>query len=273
MLLMCLFFLGPILITLYFSFTDMTLVGAASTHTTFVGFKNFINMFTDPGFRTSLIKTIIFLVASAIIGQQVLGFLLAYLMKGKSKNARRIFGISVLAGWVAPEIVASFIWISYLDYDGTLNMFLSKIGLDPVAWLLSFPMVSIVIANIWKGTAFSMMVFESALGNIPSEVEEASVVDGANAFQRLFHIIIPMLKNTVVTNIILITLQTIGSFGLVYAMTGGGPGMATQILPIFMFKQAFVSYQIGYGTAISLFMLVIGIVISLFYIKLLKSEI
>jgi multiple sugar transport system permease protein len=251
----------------------MTLVGAASTHTTFVGFKNFINMFTDPGFRTSLIKTIIFLVASAIIGQQVLGFLLAYLMKGKSKNARRIFGISVLAGWVAPEIVASFIWISYLDYDGTLNMFLSKIGLDPVAWLLSFPMVSIVIANIWKGTAFSMMVFESALGNIPSEVEEASVVDGANAFQRLFHIIIPMLKNTVVTNIILITLQTIGSFGLVYAMTGGGPGMATQILPIFMFKQAFVSYQIGYGTAISLFMLVIGIVISLFYIKLLKSEI
>ena len=272
-LLMILFFIGPILITLYFSLTNIALVGSASTTYHFVGFKNFIDMFSDPGFRNSVIQTLIFLIASAVIGQQVLGFILAYLMRGKNKNVRRTVGICVLAGWVTPEIVAAYIWISYLNYDGTLNMFFTKLGFQPIAWLFAFPMISIIIANIWKGTAFSMMIYESALGDISSDVEEAALIDGANCLQKLRYVILPMLKNTIVTNMILVTLQTVGMFGLIYAMTGGGPGGATSVLSIFMYKQAFVSYQIGYGTAISLFILFIGICASLLYVKLLKSEI
>jgi len=271
-ILMLLFFVGPIIITFVFSFTDMSLIGSASTHIKFVGFKNFIEMFQSPTFRTSVIKTVIFLVGSAIIGQQVLGFSLAYLMRQKNRHVRRIVGICVLAGWVSPAMVGAFIWLSYLDYDGTLNIILTKFGMSPVSWLFAFPMVSIIIANTWKGTAFSMMIFESALGDIPAEVEEAAIMDGANVWQRLIYIILPMLKNTIATNMVLISLMTIGMFGLIYAMTGGGPGMATEILPIFMYKQAFVSYQLGYGTAISLIILLIGIGASLFYVKLLKTE-
>jgi len=271
-ILMLLFFIGPIVVTFIFSFTDMSLIGSNSTHIKFVGFKNFIEMFNSPNFRTSVIKTIIFLIGSAIIGQQVLGFILAYLMKEKNRQVRRIVGICVLAGWVSPTIVAAFIWLSYLDYNGTLNIILSQFGMSPVSWLFAFPMISIIIANTWKGTAFSMMIFESALSDIPVEVEEAALVDGANFWQRLIYIILPMIKNTIATNMVLISLMTIGGFGLVYAMTGGGPGMATQILPIFMYKQAFVSYQLGYGTAISLIILLIGIGASLLYVKLLKSD-
>ncbi|HJO93127.1 MAG TPA: sugar ABC transporter permease [Victivallales bacterium] len=272
-ILMLLFFVGPILVAFFFAFTDMSLIGSTSTHIKFVGFKNFVTMFTDPNFRTSVIKTIIFLVGSAIIGQQILGFLLAYLMKGRKVFIKRVVGVCVLAGWVTPTIVAAFIWISYLNYEGTVNYIISYFGVGAISWLFAFPMISIIFANVWKGTAFSMMIFEAALGDVSSDVEEAALMDGANGWQRLRYIIIPMLKNTIVTNMILITLQTIGGFGLIYGMTGGGPGMATQILPIFMYKQAFVGYQLGYGTAIALFTMLIGIVASLLYVKLLKSEI
>ena len=272
-LLMLVFYLGPIIITFVFAFTDMTLIGSASNHIQFTGFKNFITMFNDPGFRTSIWKTMVFLFFSAIVGQQILGFILAYLMREKNRGARRFVGICVLAGWVTPEIVAAFIWLSYLDYTGTLNLILGRLGIPAVSWLFAFPMVSVIIANIWRGTAFSMMIFESSLGSISKDVEEAAVIDGAGPLRKLWHVILPMLKSTIVTNMILVTLQTIGGFGLIFAMTGGGPGMSTQVLPIFMYNQAFVSYQLGYGMAIALVILLIGIVMSLFYIKLLKSEI
>jgi multiple sugar transport system permease protein len=272
-LLMLLFFIGPIIISMVFAFTNMTLIGAESNHIQFVGFKNFIMMFNDPGFRTSIWKTVVFLFFSAIVGQQVLGFMLAYLMREKKRGARRFVGICVLAGWVTPEIVCAFIWLSFLDYTGTLNKILGSIGIPAVSWLFAFPMVSVIIANIWKGTAFSMMIFESSLGSISKDVEEAAVIDGAGPLKKLWHVILPMLKNTIVTNMILVTLMTINAFGLVFAMTGGGPGMSTQILSIFMYNQAFVSYQLGYGMAIALVMLAFGIIMSLIYVKMLKSEI
>lgn len=272
-ILLLIFFIGPILMTFYFAFTNFSLTGAAARQLKFVGFENFVHMFQDPGFRTSVMNTIIFLIFSAILGQQILGFLVAYLMKQKNRTFRRVAGMSILAGWVTPEIVAAFAWFAFLHDDGTLNALINLIGIKPVSWLFTFPMVSVVIANIWRGTAFSMMVFQSALDDIPKSVEEAGKIDGANGFQQLRYIILPMIKGTITTNMILVTLQTLGVFGLIYAITGGGPGMKTQTLPIFMYNQAFVKYQLGYGTAISLSMLLIGAVASMLYIKLLKTEV
>lgn len=271
-IMMGLFVLGPIIITVIFSFTNMALTGAAAQDVQFVGFDNFIKMFKDPSFKTSVINTIIFLIGSAIIGQQIVGFLVAYLMKGKARPFRSVIGLLVLAGWITPEIVVAFVWFAFLSDSGTLNTIIGFVGFEPVAWLLKFPLVSVIFVNIWHGAAFCMLMYQAALDNIPDEVEEAAKIDGANGWQRLWKITIPMIKGAVVTNMVLVTLQTLGVFTLIFALTGGGPGEKSTTLPLFMYDEAFVNYQLGYGTAISLVLLLIGIVLSLIYIRFVKID-
>ena len=117
-----------------------------------------------------------------------------------------------------------------------------------------------------------MMNFQSALDGVPADIEEAARVDGAGPFQTMIRIVLPCIKNTIATNTMLNTLSTLGVFGLIYMMTGGGPGTKTLTLPIFMYRQAFISQQLGYGTAISMILLVIGIVLSVFYTRIMKND-
>ena len=272
MLLMLIFFIGPILMTFVFSFTNMSLTGASAQQLEFVGFTNFVNMFQDPNFKFSFIYTMIFLLFSAILGQQVLGFLLALLMKKKNAAFRKIVGLTIIAGWVTPEVITGFAFSAFFGDNGTLNSMIGFLDFEPISWLYTFPMAAVIIANIWHGTAYSMMMFQAALDSVPYSVEEAAMIDGANAWQRMWRIVIPMIKNTITTNLIIITLGTLGVFTLIYTMTGGGPANSTSTLPIFMYQQAFINYQIGYGTAIALILLVIGIVFSLAYIKFTKAD-
>lgn len=268
------FFVWPIVLSFYYSMTNMTLSGSKSVNYDFVGFDNFTRLFADPLFRTSFFNTLIFLIFSAIIGQLVFGFIIAYLMKQKNQAVRSTVGLITLVGWIMPEVVVSFCMVAFFAKDGTLSTILQSIGIigEPIAWLVAFPMVSVVIANIWHGTAFSMMQFQAALDDIPAEIEESANLDGANWFQKLIYITIPMIKSTIVTDTILITLKTLAVFGLIYAMTGGGPGTSTTTLSIYMYKQAFGSYQMGYGTAIALVMLVVGIVLSLISVKMTNTS-
>ncbi|MGZ7445160.1 carbohydrate ABC transporter permease [Paenibacillus sp. TH7-28] len=269
-LIMLIFFIYPVFLTFFYSFTNLALTGESAKELKFVGIDNYIHMFKDPTVRISIWNTLIFLFGSAVIGQQVLGFVIALLMKHKNKLFRRVIGTIVLAGWVTPEIVCALCLYSFFGDEGTLNSILAFVGIPAVTWLFTVPMLTIILANIWHGTAFSMLVFQAALDDVPSEVEEAAVVDGASRWQVLTRIILPYIKESFVTNMMLVTLQTLGVFGLIYAMTGGGPGTSTTTLPIFMYNQAFVNYQLGYGTAISLLLLLIGVVFSLFYIRSLK---
>ncbi|BFT69544.1 sugar ABC transporter permease [Paenibacillus sp. P36] len=268
---MLVFFIYPILLTFFYSFTNLALTGESAKQLKFVGFDNYVRMFADPTVRVSIWNTLIFLIGSAVIGQQVLGFLIAILMKRKNKTFRRVIGTVVLAGWVTPEIVCALCLYSFFSDEGTLNAILSTLGIPTVTWLFTVPMLTIILANVWHGTAFSMLVFQAALDDVPKEIEEAALVDGASRWRILTSIILPYIKGTITTNAMLVTLQTLGVFGLIYAMTGGGPGTATTTLPIFMYNQAFINYQLGYGTAISLLLLLLGIVLSLFYIRTLKE--
>ncbi|MBJ6363039.1 carbohydrate ABC transporter permease [Paenibacillus sp. GCM10012307] len=267
---MMLFFIYPILLTFFYSFTNLALTGESARELKFIGLDNYTRMFQDPAVRISIWNTLIFLFGSAVIGQQVLGFLIALLMKHKNKLFRRVVGTIVLAGWVTPEIVSALCLYSFFGDNGTLNAIITSFGLPEVTWLFTVPMLTIILANIWNGTAFSMLIFQAALDDVPSEIEEAAVVDGASRWQILTRIILPYIKDSITTNMMLVTLQTLGVFGLIYAMTGGGPGTSTTTLPIFMYNQAFINYQLGYGTAISLLLLLIGIVLSLFYIRSMK---
>lgn len=269
-LLMAIFFVLPIIMTIYYSFTNLSLSGSNAQEFSFVGLKNYRALFSDRYVRTSIRNTVIFLIG-CLVGQQVLGFFLAYTMRSVNTITRRIVGTIVLAGWVMPEIVVALSCATFFADSGTLNGILGFVGIESVSWLFEFAMLSVILANVWHGTAFSMLNFQSALDGVPSDITEAARVDGASKSRILFRITLPCIKNTIATNTMLNTLQTLGVFGLIYTMTGGGPGDKTLTLPILMYRQAFVSGQLGYGTAISMILLVIGIFFSVLYTRLIKD--
>lgn len=270
--LIILFYALPVFVSIFYSFTDKTLVGIKSVRWNFVGLKNYLFMFSDNTFLLSLFNTIIFLFFSAIVGQQIMGFMLAYLMEKKGAFIRRFVGLAVLLGWVTPEVVVSFVFFAFLNTSGSLNNFIGIFGFKPVAWLFDYAMIAIIFANIWRGTAFSMLMFQSALGNVEDSVKEAATIDGASKLQVLIRIIIPIISGTIVTNTILITLQTTGLFGLIYMLTGGGPGYDTTTVPIYMYNKAFSAYQLGYGTAMAIILLLFGMLLSIFYTKSFKHK-
>lgn len=270
-ILLIVFFVMPILLTVYYSFTNLALSGENARELKFIGLSNYTAMFRDRTVRISILNTLIFLLGS-LIGQQVLGFTIAMLMKNKNKYFRGIVGPAFLAGWIMPEVVVALCCTTFFGDEGTLNQILYFFHIPSVEWLYAVPMLTVVLANVWHGTAFSMMNFQSALDSVPGDIEEAARVDGANRFQTMVRIILPCIKNTIATNTMLNTLSTLGVFGLIYMMTGGGPGTSTLTLPIFMYRQAFVSQQLGYGTAISMLLLVIGIILSVFYTRIMRND-
>lgn len=266
------FFIGPMVMTVFFSFTNISLTGSAAQAMEFVGFQNFVEIFQDPKLTQVLINTMVFLVFSGIIGQQCLGFLLASLMKGKGRLIRKVVGFTVVAGWITPEVVAAFMFSAFFADEGTLNKIFRIFGVSPVSWLFTFPMACVIVANIWKGSAYSMMMFQASLDNISDDIVEAAKIDGANSFQILTRITLPMIKSTLATTFVVVTLGTLGTFGLVFALTGGGPGIATTTMSIFMYQKAFTAYQIGYGMAIALILLAIGVALSLVYMHLIRAD-
>lgn len=265
------FFIIPIVLTVYYSFTNMALTGAAAQNFQFIGLENYKRILSDPNTLVSIRNTFIFLIGS-LVGQSVLGFLIAYFMKGKAKAFRSVVGPCILAGWVMPEIVVSLCCLAFFDVSGTFNKIIGTLHIPGVDFIYGHPMMTIIIANVWHGTAFSMLNFQSALDNVSGDIEEAARVDGANRIQTLVRIIVPCIKDTIATNTMLNTLSTLGVFGLIWALTGGGPGMSTTTLSIYMYNQGLKNFQLGQGTAVGMILLFVGAVCSIIYTRLLKSD-
>ena len=265
------FFIIPIVLTVYYSFTNMALTGAAAQNFQFIGLENYKRILSDPNTLVSIRNTFIFLIGS-LVGQSVLGFLIAYFMKGKAKAFRSVVGPCILAGWVMPEIVVSLCCLAFFDVSGTFNKIIGTLHIPGVDFIYGHPMMTIIIANVWHGTAFSMLNFQSALDNVSGDIEEAARVDGANRIQTLVRIIVPCIKDTIATNTMLNTLSTLGVFGLIWALTGGGPGTKTTTLSIYMYNAGMKNFQLGQGTAIGMVLLAVGAVCSVIYTKVVKSE-
>lgn len=269
-LLLLLFMLGPILWSIWGSFTNAALSGRAASQPRFVGVDNYVALVTDPDFPNALWLTVVFLLASAVIGQNFLGLALALMTANAPKIIRSIVATTVVTAWVLPEIVAAFACYAFFSSDGTLNALTGVVGLEPVEWLFTYPLAAVVLANIWRGTAFSMMIYEAALNDVAPEITEAAVIDGAGGWKRLAFVTIPMIRNSISTNLMLITLQTLSVFTLIFVMTSGGPNQRSTTLPLFAYAEAFGLGKIGYGTAIATVMLLLGAVFSFLYIRVLK---
>ncbi len=271
-LLLLVFLAGPVLWAFHASFTNAALTGRNARSPGWVGLENYQRLFTDPVLPLSLALTVIFVAGSAIVGQNLLGLTIAILMKRARRPVAAVVGTAVVAAWVLPEIVAAFAAYAYFSRDGTLNQVLGSLGLGQPDWLYSFPMVAIMLANIWRGTAFSMLVYRAALDDVPGEVTEAALMDGASGWQRLAYVTIPMIRDSIATNLMLITLQTLAVFTLIWVMTAGGPANASTTLPVLAYQEAFKFGDIGYGTAVASVLILIGLVFGAVYVRLLRDS-
>ena len=272
-LLLLVFLAGPILWAGYGAFTDTALSGGGAADARFVGLDNFRNAFRSADFHNAIVLTLVFTLLSAIVGQNALGLGLALLMRTGSRPVRAVVGAVVVGAWVLPEVVAGYIWYAFLGPDGSLNTLFGHLGLEPQTWLYSSPILAVSLANVWRGTAFSMLVYSAALSEVPVELEEAAEMDGAGRVRRLWSVTIPLIKRAVATNLMLVTLQTLAVFGLIYTMTRGGPGNKSQTLPLYMYEQSFSFGQLGYGTALAMVLLTVGGLFSLLYLRMLRTEI
>lgn len=269
--LLLLFLAVPIGYCAYIAFTNLQLTGQA--HPSFVGFANFRTAFKDSEFLNAVWLTLVFTVLSSLIGQNTIGLGLAALMQRASKPMRTLTGGIVITAWVLPEVVAGFLLYAFFRREGTLNAILDWLHLPSQNWLFTLPILAVSFANVWRGTAFSMLVYSAALNEIPKEITEAAEVDGASGWRRMWHITLPMIRRSIGTNLMLNTLQTLSVFGLIWVMTRGGPGNKSQTLPLYMYEQAFQNSMIGYATAVALLLLLVGSLFSVIYMRLLRTEV
>ena len=255
-----------------FSFTDLALVGRKSIEWSWVGLQNFERLFTRKGFLESLWTTVIFVFFSAIVGQSALGSLLAALLRGSRSTLRSVVEVCIMLGWLLPDIVAAFLWSATTAQTGLVNqLFTRPFGLPPINFINEYALPIVTIANIWKGTAWSYLLFVAALDSVPREVIEAAKIDGATRFQRMWMVVLPMIRPHIATNMLFITIWTFTYFPLIFAMTGGGPGRQTETLAVFLYNQSFARGNLGFGSAISVAMLVIVGLLSLVYLRMLRE--
>lgn len=256
-----------------FSFTDLGLTGRKAVEWSWVGFDNYERLFTRRGgFVDSFWTTVTFVFFSAIVGQSLLGFLLASALRQSYGTLRTVVEVAIMLGWLLPDIVAAFLWSATTAQTGLVNsLFVTPFGLRPINFINDFALPVVTVANIWKGTAWSYLLFVAALDSVPREVIEAAKIDGATRFQRMWMVVLPMIRPHIATNMLFITIWTFTYFPLIFAMTGGGPGKQTETLAVFLYNQAFGRGNLGFGSAISVAMLVIVGVLSLVYLRLLKE--
>ncbi|WP_420111566.1 carbohydrate ABC transporter permease [Pseudactinotalea sp.] len=259
-----LFLVFPALWTIYLGMTDYRLTGLQAVNPSFVGLDNYQRVLGDAAFWRSLRLTLVFVLLSGIIGQSLLGFAIAWALRRLTGWMKSVIETLVLAAWVIPASVSSFLWIALLDRrGGTLNEIL---GTQGTAWLIEHPMAAIIIFNIWVGTAFSMLLFSSALAAVPPSQLESARMAGAGGWQQLRDVVIPNIRGHILTNTLLITLWTFNTF-TPYMVTAGGPNGASEILAVYIYNTAIPGGQLGVGAAISLIMLLINLVIALGYLR------
>jgi multiple sugar transport system permease protein len=270
--LLAVFLAGPIVNSFYGSLTNASLTGSNATSPAFVGLHNYLSLFGSKDFPNALVLTIVFVVVSGIIGQNVVGLTMAVLLRHGPRPVGAAVSMFVVAAWVLPEVVAAFAGYALFSEDGTLNGVLGLVGVHGPSWLYAYPMAAVILANLWRGSAFAMMMYTAALQGIPPEITEAAQLDGAAGAKRFFLVTLPMIKGTVTTNMMLIVLHTLSVFTMIWVMTAGGPANKSTTLPVLAYQEAFQYSKLGYGTAIATIMLLVGAVFSVIYLRALRQE-
>ncbi|WP_439602727.1 carbohydrate ABC transporter permease [Devosia sp.] len=258
------FIVVPAFQLLWISLTNLTPGRTAE----FVGFDNYAYILSDPAFVAALLRNVAFVLVVVTLEVGV-GFAIALVLQMKFPLRSLWFAI-ILAPFAVSPIVAVVMWKYMLDPTfGIVNYAISSIGLPTVPWMTdaTTSMAVIVIVAVWKEFAFTTIVLFAALTSIPKELYEAAHVDGANAWQNLIHVKIPLIAPAIAIVLLFRIIFTLREFGIPWTLTGGGPGTATEILSIYLYKQAFRYSDFGAGAAIGWIMLAVTVLLSGFLIR------
>ncbi len=265
------FTIYPFFYSIYISLTDMSMMRPQSTD--FIWLENYMQLFQNKDFLKSVQTSLVF-TSWVVLFQFLFGFLLALLMANKRRLVS-VVRMSVMLPWVLPPIALALIWAWVLKAGNTglVNSVLINFGVQPVQWFgTQYAMFSVILITVWTGVPLSFMLEMASLQKIPEELHEAASVDGANPLQRLFHIILPLMKDTFRINLIMITIASIGYFDIIYAITQGGPRGRTEVLPMLMYNVAFKSHSMGKGSAIAVVMLIMSTVYTLAYLLIFREK-
>jgi multiple sugar transport system permease protein len=233
-----------------------------------IGIENYKNILTDKLFLKSFWNTIVYCFATTFI-EVCLGTIFALVFYGDFRG-KSIVIILLILPMMLSTMVVSAVWKTLFHYDiGFINYLLSSLGLQRVGWLIDpkIALWSIIIVDIWQWTPFAFIVMQAGLLSIPQEIFEASIVDGATYWQRLSQITLPIMQDQILLLCLLRTIDTFKVFSKVFALTGGGPGNATETTSLFVYREAFQYFNLGRSSAASMITLLAVILMSIFYLR------
>lgn len=258
-----------------YSFYDNVII---KPNPVFVGIKNYITVLTDNDFIVSSVNTLFFVCVS-VAAHFVLGMIFAMLLNTRYLRAstKAVFRLIYVLPWMFTASVVAILWKLMLDPNGIVDFLLQLSSVKKsagIAWLsdASFALASVTFINIWAGYPFYMISILAGLQGISSDLYEASALDGANGPQTFFHITIPQLKPILVSLVMLDFVWTIQQFALIWMTTAGGPINSSETLSVYIYKQAFSSYQYSLASASAVIVLIICTVIAVFYVRHQKAS-
>jgi len=261
-----LFFLWPGVLGLIYSFTNYHGYGSLE----FVGLDNYTSLASDPTFYAALGRTFVYTLFSVPLGY-VFSLVMAVALtnvRAKGKAAARII---FFLPWLVSPIVTGVIWRWLFGENfGFVNFVIGELGGHPVPWATNanLSLLVVIFASAWAGAAFNMLLFISALKNVPVSLYEAAQLDGANVWQRFTRITLPAIRPTSLLVVLLLTMGQMKEFALIQALNNGGPGTENQLIVQYIYTTGFAQSQVGYASAASMVLLVILMVIALVQIAL-----
>lgn len=248
-------------IGLSFFATDYGFAGA-----TFIGFENYLDLMGDRFFLQAVRNTVVFTLAATVL-EVGLGLALALLLD-RAFPGRGLLMTLMLAPFVLSTMVVTAIWRAWFHFDvGYLNNWLRALGVTPVAWLFDpdLALWSIVLVDVWQTVPFAFLIILAGLRLIPRDVYEAARIDGAGTWRRFVDMTLPLLSPYLLIAALLRCVESFKLFDKVYAMTGGGPGQATETVSLFVYRQGFRFFDIGLASAAAVTMIVIAGALAIVY--------
>jgi len=229
----------------------------------FVGFQNYIDLFSNPDFLNSLKITFTF-VFCAISIEFVLGMGLALLLNHDLKG-KNFYRAMILLPMMCTNVVIGLTWRLLLNYQyGLVNYYIGRVGIPPVEWLSSpqVAMASVVLVDVWNTTSFVALMLLAGLQSLPEEPFEAAKIDGASGWQTFFYLTLPLLRPFILVALLWRFIDTFRIFDVIYLLTAGGPARVTETVSIYVYRYGFQSFNLGKAAAASFTMLLIMLVIA-----------
>lgn len=251
----------PVILAGYYGFFEWS----GGTNKFFIGIQNYIDVLKDSVFILSL-KNNLFLIVVCLVGQLGLAFLFAFMLNSRHVKMKGLHRTMSYFPAVLSAVVVGFIWSFIYDYNyGFINAFLRMIGQGDKAqaWLGNDKIVMALAAIplIWQYIGYYMIIIMSAMSSVDPQIFEMAEIDGASGWKKAVYITLPLIKNTLIVCVTLCIAGNMKIFDLIYSLTGGGPGNSSSVMAMYAYKTSFLSYKMGYGSAMSIVILVISLIV------------